>query len=135
MSDSDDITVDGSAMSTVPSFNFCSSSLSPPSWLEPNTTTLALLPSLALARRANSSAELANKEPGSPTWPNLISIWASAGTAASEASVASAAVRAWRNVIGLLQEGGRRSCAGADDDGSNIAPSQVKYLRPAPMRG
>ena len=45
-------------MSTVPSLSFCSSSLSPPSWLEPKTTTLALPPSLALARRANSSADV-----------------------------------------------------------------------------
>ena len=66
-------------MSTVPSLSFCSSSLSPPSWLEPKTTTLALLPSLALARLANSSAEAAKSEPGSPTWPNLISVWAGAG--------------------------------------------------------
>ena len=45
-------------MSSVPSFSFCSISLSPPSWLEPKTTTLALSPSLALARFANSSARL-----------------------------------------------------------------------------
>ena len=51
-------------MSTVPSLSFCSSSLSPPSWLEPYTTTLALPPSLALARLANSSADFAKSEPG-----------------------------------------------------------------------
>src|SRR5688572_24468788 len=70
------MTVEGNARSTVPSLSFCSSSLSPPSWLEPYTWTFALPPSLALARLANSSAEAANSEPGSPTWPNLISVWA-----------------------------------------------------------
>ncbi len=70
---SEDITVEGSAMSTVPSLSFCSNSRSLPSWLEPNTTTLALPASRVLAILANSSAEDANSEPGSPTWPNLIS--------------------------------------------------------------
>ncbi len=70
-------------MSTVPSLSFCSNSLSPPSWLEPNTTTLALPASLALALLANSSADFANSEPGSPTWPNLISVWAVAACANS----------------------------------------------------
>ena len=51
-------------MSTVPSFSFCSISLSPPSWLEPNTTTLALSPSFALARLANSSARLLEQRAG-----------------------------------------------------------------------
>jgi len=68
------MTVDGKAMSTVPSLTFCSNSLSPPSWLEPYTTTLALTPSLALARLANSSADAENSEAGSPTCPNLISV-------------------------------------------------------------
>ena len=40
MSAMEDITVEGSTMSMVPSFNFCIISLSPPSWLEPYTTTL-----------------------------------------------------------------------------------------------
>src|SRR6202035_2073240 len=73
------MTVEGSAKSRVPNLSFCSISLSPPSWLEPNTTTRALLPSLALARFANSFADESNNEPGSPTWPNLSSICASAG--------------------------------------------------------
>ena len=63
-------------MSMVPSLSFCSSSRSLPSWLEPNTTTFALAPSLALARFANSSAEAVNSDAGSPTCPNLISVWA-----------------------------------------------------------
>ena len=87
MSASEDITVDGSTKSIVPSLSFCSSSLSPPSWLEPYVTTLYLPPSLALARRANSSAAAPISEPGSPTWPSLSSVWARAGVAA----VASAA--------------------------------------------
>ena len=68
------MTVEGSAISAVPSRSFCNSSSSVPSWLEPNTTTFALSPSFSLARRANSSAESWNSEPGSPTWPNLISV-------------------------------------------------------------
>src|SRR5688572_20395125 len=80
-------------MSTVPSFSFCSSSLSPPSWLEPYTTTLALAPSLALACLANSSAEAANSEPGSPTWPNLISVWAKSGAAKPASSAAAMVMR------------------------------------------
>ena len=72
------MTVEGSAKSAVPSRSFCNSSSSVPSWLDPNTTTFALSPSFSLARRANSSAESWNSEPGSPTWPNLISVWAAA---------------------------------------------------------
>ena len=70
-STADDITDDGIANSTVPRRSFCISSLSPPSWLEPKTTTLALLPSFSLARRANSLADSSNSEPGPPTWPSL----------------------------------------------------------------
>ena len=65
----DDITLDGIATSTVPRRSFCISSLSLPSWLEPKTTTLALLPSFSFARRANSLADNSNSEPGPPTGP------------------------------------------------------------------
>jgi hypothetical protein len=67
MSDSEDITVEGSAKSTVPSFSFCSSSLSPPSWLEPYVMILYLPPSFSFARLANSSAAAPISDPGSPT--------------------------------------------------------------------
>ena len=76
----DDITLDGMANSSVPRRSFCIISASPPSWLEPNTTTLALLPSFSLARRANSLADSSNSEPGPPTWPSLSSICAAALT-------------------------------------------------------
>ncbi len=66
-------------MSRVPSFSFWIISLSLPNWLDPNVTTLALPASFAFARFANSSAETWNSEPGSPTWPSLISSCALAG--------------------------------------------------------
>src|SRR5579859_640403 len=88
MSASVDMTVEGTAMSTVPSLSFCSISLSPPSWLEPYTTTFALPASFALARRANSSADFWKIDPGSPTWPSLSSVCAA--TSGANAAVATA---------------------------------------------
>ena len=66
-STTDDITVDGSAKSTVPSLSFCSSSLSLPSWLEPKYDhRVALFARASLARSANSLADISNSEPGRP---------------------------------------------------------------------
>ncbi|MCY1553668.1 hypothetical protein D9M68_901750 [compost metagenome] len=69
----DDMMVDGIDSSSVPRRSFCIISESPPSWLEPNTMTLPLLPRRSLARRAYSLAERSKSEPGPPTWPSLIS--------------------------------------------------------------
>src|SRR3954467_12952978 len=91
-------------MSTVPSLSFCRSSLSPPSWLEPYTMTFALPPSFALARRANSSAETAKSEPGSPTWPHLISVWANALQATIAKANAAARQRDWGVMVLLRSE-------------------------------
>src|SRR3546814_10172112 len=80
----EDITLDGSANWTWPSFSFCSSSVSLPSWEEPKTCTSALSPRSALAQRANSLALASNSEPGSPTWPNFrLRVCATAGLAIS----------------------------------------------------
>ena len=82
------MTVDGIAKSMVPSLSFFIISLSLPSWLEPYTVTFALPASLALTRLANSSACAPINEPGSPTWPSLISVSAEAGPALSVAAAA-----------------------------------------------
>jgi hypothetical protein len=108
------MTVEGSAKSKVSSLSFCSISLSPPSWLEPNTTTRALSPSFALARFANSVADESNSDPGSPTWPNLSSICASADSH----TPMSKARRTWRidrvmlSLIGGANARGRRARIG-----------------------
>ncbi len=102
----EDITVEGMESSSVPRRSFCIISVSPPSWLEPNTTTLALLPRRSLARRANSLAERSNSEPGPPTWPSLISNCACAAPlASSSAAEPSAVVRARR--VRAAREGWR----------------------------
>ena len=62
----------------MPSFSLRSNILSFPIRPPPKTTTLALPASLALARLANSSAEIWNNEPGAPIWPNLSSMTAPA---------------------------------------------------------
>ena len=109
-----------------------SARLSPPSWLEPNTTTLALLPSFSLARRANSLADSSNSEPGPPTWPSLSSICAAAGSAkACRARRRRGCVRRVIHVSGLLvvwgsiQAGRGRVCGEVVHRGLHAAAGQL----------
>ena len=66
-STADDMIVEGSERSTVPSFSLMRRVSSSPSWLEPKTVTRAVPSRRAFARLANSSAETAVREPGDAT--------------------------------------------------------------------
>ena len=66
-STADDMIVEGTEKSTVPSFSLIRRVSSSPSWLDPKTVMRALPPRRSLALRANSSAEIAVSDPGDAT--------------------------------------------------------------------
>src|SRR6266508_2197440 len=70
-------------------------------------TTLALSPSLALTRFANSSVDWSNSEPGAPTCPNLISVCAAAPPA-DHSSARATAVKVLLSNIDSSQWPGER---------------------------